>query len=177
MTLTFIYYYLADDWAAIHREMAVMAVPYVAVFAAIAVDLIAGVTKARAIGEARTSVGLRLTVVKFKDYYSMLIIASVIDVLLSVLPAYGLPYATFIIGLYLVVIEWLSVREKASEKVRRRTAKDAQLLITLLESRDGLTKAAVEMLKKEVGNGATSISGNAGNVNTGTVGGDMVNKD
>lgn len=178
--LLFITKYLNGDFTAIQKEVYILAVPYAVVFIAMVLDLIAGILKAKKIGEARTSVGLRRTVSKFKDYYSMLLIATLIDVLLSVMPIYELPYATFTAGLYLTFIEGLSIREKGEDKIRRQGNKDLKALIAVLENRGDLAKAFAEIVKNEIAtvdNKETSINitGNSGNINTGNVNGHNVN--
>lgn len=149
-TLLFITKYLAGDFDAIQKEVYILAVPYVVVFIAMGLDLIAGILKAKKLGEARTSIGLRRTVSKFKDYFGMLLIASLIDVLLSVVDVYSLPYVTFACGLYLTFIEGLSIREKGEDKIRRQNNKDLKALIAVLENRGDLVKAFVEMVKNEI---------------------------
>lgn len=140
---------MGGDFEALQKEAAILVVPYVVVLCAIIIDLITGVMKAKAAGEARTSYGLRRTVSKFKDYYSLLLVSTLIDLLLSVLESYPLPFVTFGGALYLVVIEWLSVREKWDEKARRRANKDIQAILSVLENRGDLLKAFAEIIKRE----------------------------
>lgn len=149
--LLFITKYLAGDFEGLQKEVYVLVVPYAVVFIAIVLDLIAGLIKAGRLGEACTSIGLRRTVGKFKDYYGTLLIATLIDVLLSIVEVYNMPYATFAAGLYLTFIEGLSIREKGEDKMRRRSNKDLQALISILENRGDLVKAFSDILKKEIG--------------------------
>lgn len=176
-TLLFITKYNSGDFEALRKETLILAIPYVTVFVAIAIDLIAGVMKAKAAGEVRTSFGLRRTVSKFKDYYSLLLVSSMIDVLLSLLDTYNQPFVTFAAGLYLVVIELISIREKWDEKVRRRNNKDIHAVLSVLENRGDLLKAFTEILKRETDEKQTeaqTINQNSGNINTGSVGGDNI---
>lgn len=148
--LLFITKYLDGDFEAIQKEVYILAVPYAVVFIAMVLDLIAGILKARKLGEATTSEGLKRTVAKFKDYYGMLLVATLIDILLSVVEPYNLPYATFASGIYLTTIEGLSIREKGEDKIRRQGNKDLKVLVSLLENRGDLVKAFVDIVKSEI---------------------------
>lgn len=170
-TLLFITKYLDGDFNAIQKEVYILAVPYAVVFIAMVLDLIAGILKAKKLGEARTSIGLRRTVSKFKDYYGMLLVATLIDILLSVIEPYNVPYATFASGIYLTFIEGLSIREKGEDKIRRQGNKDLKALVAVLENRGDLVKAFAEIVKNEIAESNTNITDNTGSVNTGTVGG------
>lgn len=148
--LLFITKYISGDFYAIEKEVYILAVPYAIVFFAMVLDLIAGILKALKLGEARTSEGLKRSVRKFKDYYGMLLIATLIDVLLSVVEVYNLPYITFACGVYLTFIEGLSIREKGEDKIRRQSNKDLKALVAVLENRGDLVKAFAEIVKNEI---------------------------
>ena len=149
-TNLFITKYLTGEVDALQKEIYILAVPYMIVLLAMTLDLIAGIMKAHKIGEARTSEGLKRTVSKFRDYYGMLLVATLMDVLLSVVEIYNLPYITFACGVYLTFIEGLSIREKAEDKTRRQNNKDLKALITILENKDNLVKGLVEIVKHEI---------------------------
>lgn len=149
-TFLFITKYLEGNMLELQREIHILAVPYGTVFLAIVLDLVAGLVKASRLGEMRTSVGLRRTVSKFRDYYSMLLIATLIDILLSVMDVYELPYITFACGIYLTFIEGMSIREKGDDKMRRKNNQDLKAIITVLENRGDLMKSFVEIVKEEV---------------------------
>lgn len=150
MTILFITKYLNDDLPALVRELYIVLIPLFAVFVAMIIDLIFGLYKAKESGEVRTSYGLRRTVRKFIEYYSMLILAFVIDVLASIIDNYNLPYITFIAAAYLVFTEILSIREKASDKERRRQNRDLQILIGLVENKGDLLKSITSFVKKQL---------------------------
>lgn len=165
-TLLFITKYLAGDFDAIQKEVYILAVPYAVVFIAMVLDLIAGLFKAVKLGEARTSEGLKRSVTKFKDYYGMLLVATLIDILLSVIEPYNVPYATFASGIYLTFIEGLSIREKGEDKIRRQSNKDLKALVAVLENRGDLVKAFIEIVKNEIAESNTSITDDTGAVDT-----------
>ena len=100
-------------------------------------DLISGLYKARQRGELRSSYGLSRTVSKFILYSGSVIIALMIDVmihysrlfvLMHLQPIVGVPIVTCLMSIFLCVIEFLSIREKAEEK----TIKDMDRLLRVL---------------------------------------------
>lgn len=148
--LLFITKYLTGELEALQKEVYILAVPYAIVFIAMTLDLVAGIMKARKLGEARTSEGLKRSVSKFRDYYGMLLVATLMDILISVVEVYNLPYITFACGIYLTFIEGLSIREKGEDKTRRQNHKDLKALITILENRGDLVKGLIEVVKEEI---------------------------
>lgn len=150
MNLLFITKYLSGDLVSLIRELYIVLIPFFAVLLAMILDLFFGIQKAKSLGEARTSYGLRRSVRKFIEYYSMLILAFVIDVLASIIDNYNLPYITFAAAAYLVFTEILSIREKASEKERRRQNKDIGTLLTLIENRGDIANAITDIVKKRL---------------------------
>ncbi len=109
---------------------------------AMIVDLVSGIIKAKQRGEVRTSYGLRRTVNKFIVYEGGIMIAIMIDVMihfsnllylfhLNVLV--GVPVITCAMGIFLCFIEYLSVREKASDKTKKMMVNGARLAMTVLD--------------------------------------------
>ena len=101
-------------------------------------DLISGLYKARQRGELRSSYGLSRTVSKFILYSGSVIIALMIDVmihysrlfvLMHLQPIVGVPFVTCLMSIFLCVIEFLSIREKAEEKTRKDMERVAHILI------------------------------------------------
>ena len=101
-------------------------------------DLISGLYKARQRGELRSSYGLSRTVSKFILYSRSVIIALMIDVmihysrlfvLMHLQPIVGVPIVTCLMSIFLCVIEFLSIREKAEEKTRKDMERVAHILI------------------------------------------------
>ncbi len=150
MNLLFITKYLAGDIGSLIKEIKIALIPFFIVLIAMILDLIFGIQKAISLGEARTSYGLRRTGKKFIEYYSMMILAFTVDVLASIVDSYNLPYITFAIGAYLVITEGLSIREKASEKERRKQNKDISMLLSILENRGDIFKTITDIAKKEI---------------------------
>lgn len=108
------------------------------VLMAMMVDLASGLYKAKLRGELRTSEGLRRTLMKFITYEGGMLIAVGVDVLLNLsqlallfhLEAFSnIPVVTCLVGIFLLVVEMLSVREKADAKTRKNIDEAAKLAI------------------------------------------------
>lgn len=106
------------------------------VFMAMCMDLASGLYKAYANGQARKSAALKRSAYKFITYEGALLIAGGIDLLLSLSHLWQLlrlglladvPCFTFIVAIFLCVVEILSIREKADEKMRNEMDKAEQL--------------------------------------------------
>lgn len=120
---------------------------YLLVALAIFLDLWAGIRKAKARGEYRSSAGFRKTVDKFCRYYNMLLVVTVIDVLqmlllglLNHLYSYSvpvLPVITFLGAVFIVFIELKSVYEKNDQKEKAKVQQAAADLRRLLQDPGG----------------------------------------
>ena len=111
------------------------------VMLAMLIDLISGLYKAKLRGELRTSYGLSRSVGKFILYGGSVMIALMVDimvhysrlfVLMKLLPIVGVPVITCLVSVFLCVIEFLSIREKAEDKVRKRMDKTLGAIIELV---------------------------------------------
>lgn len=128
--------------------MGVAVVAMVVVLLAMAVDLVSGIRKAKQRGDMRTSRALRQTLSKFVSYQGGLLIASGIDVLIHLCKAYelfhlniisGVPVVTCMVAIFLCIVEWLSVREKADKKTKKNFSMVETAIINALskpENRD-----------------------------------------
>ena len=67
--------------------------------------------------------GLRLTVIKFGEYWRFLLFGFLFDLLGVIFPWYGYPYMTIVITIGLAVIEFKSLLEHA----KKRKSKTAEL--------------------------------------------------
>ncbi len=125
------------------------------VMVAMAVDLVSGLIKAKQRGEIRTSYGLRRTVNKFIVYEGGVLIAIMIDVMIHFShllylfrldSIVGFPVITCIMGVFLCFIEYLSIREKASDKTKRLMTNGARLAMTVLD-KEKLSEIVAEAIK------------------------------
>ena len=112
---------------------------------AMIVDLVFGVYKARQLGEATTSTGLKKTCEKARKYFSPFMVLVCIDLLSSVIspaPAFSLLWAA-----YCIFCEFISVREKAWQKAEMR--KQERTMSIILENKDDIAKMIAELIKKQ----------------------------
>lgn len=126
------------------------------VFFAMIIDLISGLQKAKQRGEVRTSYGLSRSLSKFIMYEGGMMIGLGMDCLIhfsKLLHLFGLetlsdvPVVTCMIGLFLLIVEFLSVREKADEKTKKNFSTTAELLQTLFSKEE-----LKEMIKNRLEN-------------------------
>ena len=111
---------------------------------AMTVDLVFGVYKARQLGEATTSTGLKKTCEKARKYFSPFAVLVCIDLLSSVIspiPAFSLLWSS-----YCIFCEFISVREKAWQKAELR--KQERTMSIILENKDDIAKLIAELIKK-----------------------------
>ena len=112
---------------------------------AMVVDLMFGVYKARQLGEATTSTGLKKTCEKARKYFSPFAVLVCIDLLSSVIspiPAFSLLWSS-----YCIFCEFISVREKAWQKAEMR--KQERTMSIILENKDDIAKMIAELIKKQ----------------------------
>lgn len=130
------------------------------VLCAMVIDLISGLIKAKQRGEIRSSWGLKRSLNKFIMYEGGMLIAAGIDLLMhtshlyqlfALEAIYGIPVLTCLLGVFLLVVEFLSVREKADEKTRTEMSRVAELagkMVHKEELIDALTKAIINANKE-----------------------------
>ena len=113
-----------------------------ALLLAMLIDLISGVQKARARGEATTSQGFKKTCEKARKYFGPYIVLICIDLLACVLipvPAFSMLWAA-----YCIFCEFKSVREKSWQKEELRKAE--KTLSIIIENKDDLAKLVAAVL-------------------------------
>lgn len=129
------------------------------VFVAMAVDLVSGLNKAKQRGEIRSSWGLKRTLRKVITYEGGMIIMHGIDALmhashivqlfhLDVLD--GVPFFTCMIGVFLLVVELLSVKESADQKTQTEMTRGVDVLGKLVNKdmlKDAISEAIAEAMK------------------------------
>ncbi len=115
------------------------------VLLAMIIDLGAGLYKAKQRGEYRTSEALKRSLSKFISYEGGLMIACIADLFVHLCKFYqlvginlleGVPVVTLLVGLFLLVVEFMSVREKADQKTKKQQQEAAELLGKLLTKED-----------------------------------------
>lgn len=118
-------------------------VDMIVVLMAMIVDLISGLRKAKVRGEYRSSEALKRTFTKFITYEGGMIIALCFDILIHMSRLvqlvgldviYGVPVISCLVGAFLCVVEFISVREKAEQKTKNQMDDAAKLLNTMLQN-------------------------------------------
>ncbi len=127
------------------------------VIGAMVIDLCAGLYKAKLRGEIRSSWGLKRSLSKFISYIGSLLIAAGVDLLIHFCKAfqlfhldilYGLPVITCVIAIFLLVVEFLSVREAADEKTKTEVSRVADLAAQFIKKEDlidAISKAVLHL--------------------------------
>lgn len=118
------------------RLALVLAVAWFAVSVAMAIDLVAGIRKAKRAGQARTSEGYRRTVDKLCRYGTALLFGLIADLVMVVGGIYANPYASAVIALGLILIEAKSWFEKLEHKERTRMAHNLNAIVRAVSQRD-----------------------------------------
>ena len=129
----------------LYRSAIVIAICMGALIVSMAVDLLFGIKKARQNGEATTSMGLKKTCDKARKYFSPFLVTVCIDLIACIVMPF--PVFSMIWAGYCVLCEFMSVREKSWQKAEIR--KQEKTISILLENKDDLAKAFVEVLKKQ----------------------------
>lgn len=134
--------------------MLIGAIVSIVVLVAMMIDLASGWQKAKQRDEAHNSYALSRTLNKFLLYEGGVIIALGIDLLLHLAHFWSLlgidllasvPVVAILIGIYLCVVEWLSLCEKADEKQRKHFAQVESAAVKLL-SKDELVEALAQAI-------------------------------
>lgn len=125
------------------------------VILAMIIDLCSGLYKAKQRGEIRSSWGLKRTLSKFIMYEGGMLIAGGIDLLLHFSHLYqlfglehlfGIPFVTCMVGIFLLIVEFLSVREAADEKTRTELSR-VEALAAKVVTKDELVKILAEVIE------------------------------
>jgi len=127
----------------------------IVVFVAMIIDLGSGLMKAKQRHEIRSSWGLKRTLNKFIMYEGGMLIAAGVDLLIHFSRLlqlfhldliYGIPVITCLLGIFLLMVEFLSVREKADEKTKTEIARAAEAASKLI-SADDLAEAIAKAIE------------------------------
>lgn len=121
-----------------------LALTYSAVIAAMAVDFVSGVRKARAAGIATRSRGFKMTTEKAGKYFLPMLCLTCIDIITTaILPA---PFLTMIMGAFNIFCEWKSVFESTHDKQEIREA--ANTVQVIVKNKEDVANAFSDILEK-----------------------------
>jgi len=115
--------------------LTIFAVLYTCVLFAALIDLFFGVRRAKRLNIARTSYGYRRTITKLTNYFGLLLMLSIADIVASII--LNLPYFSVIGTLGIIIVEAKSVFENL--KQCEKNIDDVQkALQKLLENRESI---------------------------------------
>ena len=118
---------------------------YAGVILSMVLDLIFGIRKAKQLGEATTSTGLKKTADKARKYFSPMLCLTIIDVMLSVhIP---IPVFTILWAVYCALCEFKSITEKSWQKAELRDA--AKTMNVIIKNKEDIAKILVELLEEK----------------------------
>lgn len=126
----------------LYGHVVLIAATTAALLLAMLLDLISGVHKAKARGEATTSQGFKKTCEKARKYFGPYLVLICIDLLACVIlpaPAFSMLWAA-----YCIFCEFKSVREKSWQKEELRKAEKTMSII--IENKDDLAKLVAGVL-------------------------------
>lgn len=146
--------FLKEDYAAITMKLIVVGILWCAVLLAMIIDFYFGIQKARQIGEMRTSEGYKRSVAKFNHYFGMLLYAFIFDTIVPItyffeFPISAVPIVSLLATIVLVFTEFKSVREKAENKLRRKTDASMIQVLEILEKREDVLHELLSNYKKQ----------------------------
>lgn len=154
---------LKENYAGIYWSLMVVSTCWLAVILAISVDFFFGVRKAKQIGEMRTSEGYRRTINKATYYFALMFFALIFDFFDVISPSFfdyplaTIPFISIMCSLGLVLTEAKSVREKADDKLRRKTDDTFVEAIKIIGERQDLINKAIEIIEKNKENEKAGI--------------------
>ena len=127
------------------KHIVIICIMFAGVVAAMAIDLVMGIRKAKERGEARNSTGLKKTAAKAQKYLSPMLCLVVVDLMACIL--IPIPIFTMLWGAYCVFCEFVSVREKSWEK--EEILKAQKTMTVIIENKEDIAKLAANIMFKE----------------------------
>lgn len=139
----------------------IVVIACIIVLFAMSLDLASGLYKAKLRGEIRSSWGLKRTLSKFIAYEGGMLIAAGVDLLMHMsqlaqlfgLEAiYGIPVITCLVGVFLLIVEFISIREKADKKTKKEMDEAAGVLVKMLQNDNfkEVLRVALEQQSKQM---------------------------
>lgn len=125
-------YFTSGDISLLQRQSLITLVCWGIMVAAVIIDLWTGIDKAKAKGEALHSRALRRTITKIGEYWRVLAMFLLFDIVASFIVAYTLPYGSMVGAICVIGIEACSVIENLREK-RSSAAKIPDAIAKIIE--------------------------------------------
>lgn len=145
---------MGDIFDGAENMLAIVVLACMIVFIAMCVDLVSGLHKAKQRKEIRSSYGLKRSLGKFIMYEGGMLIACGVDLLMHFCKllkvfhldvVYGIPIITCLLGIFLLAVEFLSVREKADDKTKTEISRVEQLAAKMV-NKDELVNALTQAI-------------------------------
>lgn len=151
---------MAEVFEGIGTMLGIIVLACFIVLFAMIIDLISGLYKAKQRKEIRSSWGLKRSLTKFITYEGGMLIAAGVDILMYLchLPEIiqvesikGVPLITCLLGIFLLIVEFISLKEKADEKTKTemsRVERLAEKVMNRDEFVEALKQAIIESRKQ-----------------------------
>jgi len=124
---------MTKDWGNLNALLTVLVVLYTCVFLSVLIDLYFGVRRAKRLKIVRTSSGYRRTISKLTNYFGLMLMLSIADVVVSVV--FKMPYFTVAGAIGIVLVEAKSVFENLKQQ-EKNIAEVQSMLLKILEHKD-----------------------------------------
>ncbi len=124
---------MTKDWGNLNALITVLAVLYTCVFLSVLIDLFFGVRRAKRLKIVRTSSGYRRTISKLTNYFGLMLMLSIADIVVSVV--FKMPYFTVAGAVGIVFVEAKSVFENLKQQ-EKNIAEVQSMLLKILEHKD-----------------------------------------
>ena len=148
--------------ASLHIHAVWLALTYIAVILAMAVDFVAGLRKAKKAGIASNSRGYKMTTEKAAKYFLPMLCLTCVDIMTSViLPA---PFFTMLMGGFNIFCEWKSVMESTHDKQEMREA--ANTFNVIVKNKDDIAAIVTQTIELMVKKQELESKNNNTNQNT-----------
>ena len=148
--------------ASLHIHAVWLALTYIAVILAMAVDFVAGLRKAKKAGIASNSRGYKMTTEKAAKYFLPMLCLTCVDIMTSViLPA---PFFTMLMGGFNIFCEWKSVMESTHDKQEMRDA--ANTFNVIVKNKDDIAAIVTQTIELMVKKQELESKNNNTNQNT-----------
>jgi len=148
MNLLFIRSLTTRDWDRLQELSLILVIFYICVLGAILIDLWSGIDRAKRENILRTSFGFRQTIKKMKDYFSVLMLFTIADVVASIWST--LPFFTAIGTIGIILVEARSVYENKKE-INKGIKDLPETIVKILRDRKAVESflCSLELDKKE----------------------------
>jgi len=129
----FIPYLINHDWNHFKAGLIVLVVLYAGVFLSVLIDFFFGIRRAKRMNIVRTSSGYRRTISKLTNYFGLMLMLSIADIVASVI--FKMPYFTVAGAIGIVLVEAKSVFENLKQQ-EKSIAEVQSVLLKILENKD-----------------------------------------